>query len=51
MKKIIKVIVEIVITIFIFYLMWNKDISVGDNLAIMSPFIFIYGLMYLILRG
>lgn len=51
MKKIIKVIVEIVIFIGILYLLWDKDISVGDNLAIISPFIFIYGLMYLILRG
>lgn len=29
---------------------WDNKISVMDNLIMLSPFVFIFGLMYLILR-
>jgi len=50
MKKKAKTIVEVVAFFTILYWLWDFDISVGDNIGMMLPFLFIYGLMYLILR-
>lgn len=50
MKKKVKIIAEIVTFFSIMYWLWDFNIPVGDNIGMMLPFLFIYGLMYLILR-
>ena len=35
--------------IFVYYV-WDNNSSIMDNLIMLSPFVFIFGLMYLILR-
>jgi hypothetical protein len=48
MKK--KVVLEIAIFILIIYLIWDSNSTTFENIAMLSPFLFIFGLMYLILR-
>ena len=50
MRKIIRVIFEVIIASSITYFLWDKSIPAMDNIAMMIPLYFIYGLMYLILR-
>jgi hypothetical protein len=50
MKKKAKTIVEVVAFFGLIYWLWDFNIPVSDNIAMMIPLLFIYGLMYLILR-
>lgn len=50
MKKKAKATIEVVAFTLVIWLLWNRDIPIGDNVAMICPFVFIYGLMYLILR-
>lgn len=50
MKKKAKTTIEVVAFLLLIWLFWDKDIPIGDNVAMLCPFLFIYGLMYLILR-
>jgi len=50
MKKKTKILVDLIILIVMSWLVYDKDIPIIDNIAMSVPFIFIYGLMYLILR-
>lgn len=50
-KKIIIITIEAIASVLILAYLWDKNISVLDNIALLLPMIFIFGLMYLFIKG
>lgn len=50
MKKKIILMIELVASILILYGLWDKNISISDNIAMIIPLVFIFGLMYIFIK-
>lgn len=50
MKKKVIIMIELITSGLIIYGLWDKNISISDNIAMMIPLVFIFGLMYVFLK-